>query len=59
MFFIFQIQNFFCLGSPLSVFLALRWKDSQIPGKMDVILPQRLCHRLYNVFHPTDPVAYR
>ncbi|KAK6633658.1 hypothetical protein RUM44_004265 [Polyplax serrata] len=56
---LFQVQNFFCLGSPLSVFLALRWKDSQIPGKMGVILPQRLCHRLYNVFHPTDPVAYR
>ncbi|KAL0280809.1 UNVERIFIED_CONTAM: hypothetical protein PYX00_001992 [Menopon gallinae] len=56
---LFQVQNFFCLGSPLSVFLALRWKDSQIPGRIDVILPRRLCHRLFNVFHPTDPVAYR
>ncbi|XP_066990985.1 phospholipase DDHD1 [Anabrus simplex] len=51
---LFQIDNLFCLGSPLSVFLALRSRNPQ-----NNILPSSLCRRLYNVFHPSDPVAYR
>ncbi|GLH06924.1 Protein retinal degeneration B [Gryllus bimaculatus] len=50
---LFQIENMFCLGSPLSVFLALRWRNPERN-----ILPASLCQRFYNVFHPSDPVAY-
>ncbi|CAB3360160.1 Hypothetical predicted protein [Cloeon dipterum] len=56
---LFEIENMFCLGSPLSVFLALRWKDPHEPENHDKVLPPKLCKRLYNVFHPADPVAYR
>jgi len=55
----FQIDNLFCLGSPLSVFLALRMRNPQAPGHVETILPPCLCNRFYNVFHPSDPVAYR
>ncbi|XP_049941476.1 phospholipase DDHD1-like isoform X1 [Schistocerca serialis cubense] len=51
---LFQIDNLFCLGSPLSVFLALRFREPE-----DHVLPPSLCRRLYNIFHPSDPVAYR
>ncbi|XP_076749269.1 phospholipase DDHD1 isoform X2 [Xylocopa sonorina] len=51
----FSIENLFCLGSPLSVFLALRTPPS---NKTDV-MPQSLCKRFYNIFHWSDPVAYR
>lgn len=53
----FKIENFFCLGSPLAVFLALRTKPSQ--DAVPDIIPQKLCKRLLNIFHPADPVAYR
>lgn len=55
----FQIDNLFCLGSPLSVFLALRMRNPQAPGHVETILPPFLCSSFYNVFHPSDPVAYR
>ncbi|XP_069684791.1 phospholipase DDHD1-like isoform X2 [Periplaneta americana] len=55
----FQIDNLFCMGSPLSVFLALRLRDPQAPGHVETILPPSLCNNFYNVFHPSDPVAYR
>lgn len=51
-----QIENLFCLGSPLSVFLALR--TPSLSSKTDV-MPQDLCKRFYNIFHWSDPVAYR
>lgn len=51
-----QIENLFCLGSPLSVFLALRTRVSS--NRLDV-MPQGLCKRFYNIFHWSDPVAYR
>ncbi|ROT76626.1 putative phospholipase DDHD1-like isoform X1 [Penaeus vannamei] len=53
----FKIENFFCLGSPLAVFLALRTKQTE--GEPPDIIPQKLCKRLLNIFHPADPVAYR
>jgi hypothetical protein len=56
---VFQIDSLFCLGSPLSVFLALRMRHPQAPGHVETILPPFLCNRFYNVFHPSDPVAYR
>uniref|UniRef100_UPI00398F1E10 phospholipase DDHD1b isoform X2 n=1 Tax=Pristiophorus japonicus TaxID=55135 RepID=UPI00398F1E10 len=55
----FKVENFFCMGSPLAVFLALRGIRPQNSGLQDHILPKSICGRLYNIFHPTDPVAYR
>ena len=56
---LFRIENFFCLGSPLSVFLTLRWRDPQNQEYHEHILPRSLCKYLFNVYHPCDPVAYR
>lgn len=53
---LFQIENLFCLGSPLSVFLALRTRTPT--SRLDV-MPKGLCKRFYNIFHWSDPVAYR
>lgn len=55
----FQVENFFCMGSPLAVFLALRGIRPGNNGVQDHILPTSICKRLFNIFHPTDPVAYR
>ncbi|XP_076641508.1 phospholipase DDHD1 isoform X1 [Halictus rubicundus] len=52
----FSIENLFCLGSPLSVFLALRTRS---PSNRTDVMPQGLCKRFYNIFHWSDPVAYR
>lgn len=61
----FKVDTFFAVGSPLGVFLALRnirigigkgqeyWQDEQIREGMP------LCRRMFNIFHPFDPVAYR
>ncbi|TRY86334.1 hypothetical protein DNTS_016137 [Danionella cerebrum] len=55
----FKVENFFCMGSPLAVFLALRGVRPGNDGTQDHILPKSICQRLFNIFHPTDPVAYR
>ncbi|XP_074548669.1 phospholipase DDHD1 [Halichoeres trimaculatus] len=55
----FKVENFFCMGSPLAVFLALRGIRPGTSCCQDHILPTPICGRLFNVFHPTDPVAYR
>ncbi|XP_034531066.1 phospholipase DDHD1 [Notolabrus celidotus] len=55
----FKVENFFCMGSPLAVFLALRGIRPGTSCRQDHILPTAICNRLFNVFHPTDPVAYR
>uniref|UniRef100_A0A3B5QLE5 DDHD domain containing 1 n=1 Tax=Xiphophorus maculatus TaxID=8083 RepID=A0A3B5QLE5_XIPMA len=55
----FKVENFFCMGSPLAVFLALRGIRPGTSGHQNHILPTSICSRLFNVFHPTDPVAYR
>lgn len=52
----FPIENLFCLGSPLSVFLALR---TRAPSNRIGVVPEDLCKRFYNIFHWSDPVAYR
>ncbi|CAH8569602.1 unnamed protein product [Dicrocoelium dendriticum] len=54
-----NLQSFFCLGSPLSVFLALRGIRPGNHITQDNILPRRLCPRIFNIYHPADPVAYR
>ncbi|VVC43158.1 Hypothetical protein CINCED_3A011463 [Cinara cedri] len=53
----FELENFFCLGSPLSVFLALR--QNQIFKEDLDMFPMWLAKKVYNIYHPTDPVAYR
>ncbi|XP_048258899.1 phospholipase DDHD1-like [Haliotis rufescens] len=55
----FKLENLFCLGSPLAVFLALRGIRPQSKGTHDHILPTSICKRLFNIYHPSDPVAYR
>ncbi|XP_078592111.1 phospholipase DDHD1-like isoform X2 [Branchiostoma floridae x Branchiostoma japonicum] len=55
----FDVENFFCLGSPLAVFLCLRGVRAQGVGTLEHIIPANLCKRLFNIFHPADPVAYR
>ncbi|XP_061651441.1 phospholipase DDHD1 isoform X2 [Phyllopteryx taeniolatus] len=55
----FKVENFFCMGSPLAVFLALRGIRPGTSCHQDHILPTSICSHLFNVFHPTDPVAYR
>ncbi|XP_014242106.1 phospholipase DDHD1-like isoform X2 [Cimex lectularius] len=52
----FPLDNFFCLGSPLAVFLALRVPKGHHGYHL---FPPTLCNRLYNIYHLTDPVAYR
>uniref|UniRef100_A0A5F9CAS8 DDHD domain-containing protein n=1 Tax=Oryctolagus cuniculus TaxID=9986 RepID=A0A5F9CAS8_RABIT len=54
-----KIENFSCMGSPLAVFLALCGICPGDNGSQDHILPREICNRLLNIFHPTDPVAYR
>ncbi|KAM9645221.1 phospholipase DDHD1 isoform 9-T10 [Trichechus inunguis] len=53
----FKVENFFCMGSPLAVFLALRGIRPGNTGSQDHILPREICNRLLNIFHPTDPVG--
>lgn len=55
--FVSQVENFFCMGSPLAVFLALRGIRPGTSCHQDHILPTSICGRLFNVFHPTDPVV--
>ncbi|XP_051951286.1 phospholipase DDHD1-like [Xyrauchen texanus] len=55
----FKVENFFCMGSPLAVFLALRGVRPGTNRTQDHFLPKSICQRLFNIFHPTDPVAYR
>ncbi|WCJ32629.1 Phospholipase SGR2 [Euphorbia peplus] len=61
----FKVDTFFAVGSPLGVFLALRnirigigkgkayWEEDNIIEEMPA------CRRMFNIFHPFDPVAYR
>lgn len=61
----FEVDTFFAVGSPIGVFLSLRnirfgigngkdyWQDDGIEEEMPA------CKRMFNLFHPFDPVAYR
>ncbi|KAI6211527.1 DDHD domain-containing protein [Aphelenchoides besseyi] len=49
----FKVKNLFCIGSPLGVFVIMRGAQGQfVPTEAE-------CERLFNIFHPYDPVAYR
>lgn len=51
----FSVDNFFMLGSPVAVFLMIR--NQRKPLSDDFFLAG--CNRVFNIFHPYDPVAYR
>jgi hypothetical protein len=51
----FEVDNAFMLGSPIPVFLMLR--NQRNPLSIDFVL--RGCPRVFNIFHPYDPVSYR
>lgn len=60
----FEVMNNFMIGSPVAVFLSLRsfnnspyHHQQQEVQHLDKKLPG--CLRVYNIFHPYDPVAYR
>lgn len=55
----FHVENMFCVGSPLAVFLALRGVRPVPKGTIDHILSPSVCQRLFNLYHPYDPIAYR
>ncbi|BHF73220.1 Phospholipase ddhd1 [Sparganum proliferum] len=54
-----RLENLFCVGSPLPVYLALRGVRPDSSSCPDKVMPRHLCRHIYNVFHPSDPVAYR
>ena len=51
----FKVDNFFLLGSPVPVFLMIR--NQRQPLSESFYLNG--CRRVFNVFHPYDPVSYR
>jgi hypothetical protein len=51
----FTVDNFFLLGSPVAVFLMIR--NQRQPLTADFHLSG--CKRVFNIFHPYDPIAYR
>ena len=51
----FPVDNAFMLGSPIAVFLMIR--NQTQPLSQDFSL--RGCSRVFNIFHPYDPIAYR
>eukprot|EP00795_Rhopilema_esculentum_P013592 gene13592-4487_t len=54
----FKVENVFSIGSPLGAFLILKG----IRPRDDLeqhILPSSVCSRFFNIYDPTDPIAYR
>ncbi|GAB2219642.1 hypothetical protein Droror1_Dr00007279 [Drosera rotundifolia] len=61
----FKVDTFFAVGSPLGVFLALRnvrigaGSGAEYWAEGNIIEELPACQRMFNIFHPFDPVAYR
>ncbi|KAK9740707.1 hypothetical protein RND81_03G054600 [Saponaria officinalis] len=61
----FKVDTFFAVGSPLGVFLAIRnvrigvGEGGEYWGEENIIEEMPACQRMFNIFHPFDPVAYR
>ncbi|CAH1098537.1 unnamed protein product [Psylliodes chrysocephalus] len=53
----FDVTDFFMFGSPLALVLAYRKISSQDDKSNNITRP--VCLQVYNLFHPTDPVAAR
>lgn len=63
----FDVDNLFCVGSPVGVFNLLKRKniiarkalpEDYLPKEVDNFAAPK-CVNLYNLFHPCDPVGYR
>ncbi|XP_065655078.1 phospholipase DDHD1 isoform X3 [Hydra vulgaris] len=54
----FKVENVFNIGSPLAVFLIMRGIRPQSDVEQH-ILPTSVCKRLFNIYDPADPLAYR
>uniref|UniRef100_A0A0X3NWK4 Phospholipase DDHD1 n=1 Tax=Schistocephalus solidus TaxID=70667 RepID=A0A0X3NWK4_SCHSO len=52
-----RLENFFSVGSPLPVYLALRGVRPDTSPCPDKVMPRSLCRHIFNVFHPSDPVV--
>ncbi|XP_065558770.1 phospholipase DDHD2-like isoform X2 [Artemia franciscana] len=50
----FETASFFAMGSPIAMFVAVRGIETLGP---DFKFPS--CPKMYNIFHPHDPIAYR
>ncbi|CCD70557.1 Intracellular phospholipase A1 [Caenorhabditis elegans] len=50
----FKVKYLFAVGSPLGVFLTMRGGEST-----DLLSKATNVERVFNIFHPYDPVAYR
>ncbi|XP_073291658.1 phospholipase SGR2-like isoform X1 [Primulina huaijiensis] len=61
----FEVDTFFAVGSPLGVFLSLRnirigiGEGKEYWGEENINEEMPACQRMFNIFHPYDPVAYR
>ncbi|KAH1011851.1 hypothetical protein HUJ04_001131 [Dendroctonus ponderosae] len=53
----FEVSDFFLFGSPLALVLAFRRLSAQDEKSGSINRPA--CLQVYNMFHPTDPVASR
>ncbi|XP_044586561.1 protein retinal degeneration B isoform X3 [Cotesia glomerata] len=53
----FDVSEFFMFGSPLALVLAYRKISSS--NDKGTTVPRPLVNQVYNLFHPTDPVAAR
>ena len=51
----FEVDNAFFLGSPIAVFLMIRNQRNPLSEEFAL----KGCSRVFNIFHPYDPVAYR
>lgn len=65
---LFDIENLFCVGSPVGIFRLLRQTNirprSEVDKSYDFLdsfgmVSSPKCQNLYNLFHPCDPVGYR
>lgn len=54
----FEVSNFFMFGSPISWVLAYR-RNYSIKTNKSSDLPNPNCNQVYNLFHPSNPIAAR
>jgi len=61
----FEVEDLFCLGSPIGLFQMLKGKT--VAGRdtlsrsrnSEAVVSSPKCRQLYNIFHPSDPISYR
>ena len=52
-----KIKRFFAAASPLPVMLTMRGFQGELSGRLPS--PTEIVEEFYNIYHPSDPVAYR